>query len=342
MEGTLNNTHTDPQVQDPNPAPQGSPEPADPSTPPAPPAPSFDFKAADDETKLKAYNEMFGKNYKSLDEIFPPAPASKEELEAAAEEKRKTALAWAISSGKLSQEAIEKAVIAKSKTPRDIAKEVYASELREADPDISDEDIESGFQDFYHEDKDEKSAVRRAALKRMEKVANEYLVASTKDYDSVESEYEAEAASKQQYGNYTTSIKAIAKEIPKAIKVEVPYQSADGSTIDYSYDIPVDEKVIEAVRKDFLHENTFKFLGADAKAEDIKAEMISAIHGKLLPIVVAEVVRQDRANVEKEVLARLKNIPTTGQGSFTRTPPVGVPKTPIKHSYLEAASNNKR
>lgn len=338
MEGNQTNTHTPGQDTDTNLAVPPVAAPAE-NTPPAevtPPA--FDFKSADDQTKLKAYNEMFGTQFKSLDEIKPKEKEpTKEELEAAAAQKRQAALSWAITEGKLKQEDIEKAVLAKSKGARDIAFELHAKELREEDPEISEEDIESSFQDYYHEDKDEKSPLRRAALKRMEQLADSYRRENAGAYDSVEEEFESVQTTKAQYESYSNNIKAVAKELPKAVTIDVPFKSLDGSTLEFKYEVPVDEKVIEKIKKDFLNENTFKFLGANVKPEDVKEEMMTAIHGKLLPQIIAEVVRQDRENVQKEIRAKLKNIPATGQSTFVTPPPVGAPKQPIQHSHLLAA-----
>lgn len=344
MEGNQIETHTPEHAEGTTPPAATVPAPVDTNTPPAevtPPA--IDFKSADDTTKLKAYNDMFGTQFTSIEQIKPAPPKpTKEEIEAAAAQKRQEALSWAIAEGKLKQEDIEKAVLAKSKTTRDIAFELYAADLRNEDPDISEEDIKSSFEDYYHEDKDEKSPLRRAALKRMERLAESYRAENTSAYESVEGEYDKTLTSRAQYESYATNIKSVAKELPKAITIDVPYKSADGSTIEYKYEVPVDEKVMEKIRKDFLNENTFKFLGAEVKPEDVRDEMLTAIRGKMLPSIIAEVVRQDRENVTKEILARMKNIPSTGQEQFARTPPVGTPRQPIRHTSLLAASAGRR
>lgn len=343
MEENVQNTHTPGAVP---PADTATPAvtipPAEVSAATATPAPPVSLKDADDATKLKTYNEMFNTSYKTLAEAFPPAKPSKEEQEAAKEAKRKNALSWGIENGKLTPEQIEKAVLAKNKSSRDIAKELFAQELREEDVKISDEDIELRFQDYAHEDLDENDPLRKAALKRIEKTVQAYRATATQEYDGVEGEYDRAETTRERFGNYSTQVKALAKDLPKELTFSLPYKSIDGSELSFDVSFPIDDKTIEAVRKDFLNEGTYRAIGAhenDVKPEALQTEMQGAIYSRVFKEAVTHVAAQMIAHVEKDMQAKLKAVPATGQSRFVPQPQVTGTKEAPKHTEFTRTMN---
>lgn len=301
------------------------------------------FEGADEATKLKAINAISGKNYKTLEEAFPAEKPTKEQKEAAAEQKRKSALSWAIENDKLTSEKIEKAVLAKNKNSREIAKEVFAAELREEDKDISDNDIEARFQDYAHEDKEDSDPLRKAALKRIEKVADAYRADATRDYDGVEAEYDKAQTSVARFDGYSTQVKAIAKELPKELQFAIPFKSSmDGSETSFDVIFPVNDKVLEAVRKDFLNEGTYRAIGAhenEVKADAIKGEMEAAVYSRVFKEAATSIAQQVAAQTEKHVRATLKNIPATGESRFVPQPAATGSKEVPVHSEFRKRMN---
>ena len=305
------------------------------------------LKDADEATQLKAINDLLGTNYKSMAEARPAPKKSAEEIEAEKAEAKRKSLEWAIANGKVSQESIEKAAVLKAKAQRDVALDLFAEEYLEVNPQATREEAEESFKEFYQEHLDENNSTRVIAKKRMEKLVSEYVAENTKSIDSIDKEYEEHVTHEQKYGNYSSKVKGAIKAQPKEVKISVPYVAEDGVELDLEYSIPVDDKIIEAVKKEFSHENTFYALGAHENEVDetmLQTEVANAIRLRALETGIKEAFKQHAQRVEKDVIAREKNVRVTrADDGFIKRPfqAPQPPKQQIVHTFNNLAQQGK-
>lgn len=299
----------------------------------------------DEELQLKVINKVMGTSYKTLDEARPAPKKSNEEVEAEKTEKKRKALEWAISTGKVSQENIEKSAVLKAKAQREIALDLFTEEFTEVNPDASPKEIEDSFSDFYQEHLSDNSPTRAIAQKRMEKLVSNYVKENTRSVEDIETEYEAHITHEQRFSNFASKVKEAIKAQPKEFKISVPYVSADGTEMAAEYSIPVDDKTIESVKKEFSNENVYYALGAhenDVDGKTLADEISSTIELKMYKKGLAEAFRQHAEMAAKDTAARFKNIPVSGATNpFIKTKAPEPTKKPIEHTFNRLASQGK-
>ena len=101
-----------------------------------------------DDLILAKFNERNGTDYKSFDELKPksaPIVLTAEEIEKQKEERENKKIAWAITSGKVSEKKLKSYSI-DSNDPAKLVYAEFAAKKKEESPEISDEDIESAFE----------------------------------------------------------------------------------------------------------------------------------------------------------------------------------------------------
>ncbi len=344
------NTHNQDASTEQNPAPAAAPvsgtaAPAEQQeSSAAPAAPQFKIEELDEKEQLRALNKMLGTSYKSLDEAKPKAHKTPEDIEAEKSEKDRKALEWAIANGKVSKEQIEKAAVVKAKDKRTIAMDIFRDEYMEQNPKASAEEVEETFKDFYHEHAELTSPTRQVALRHLEKLAEDYISRETTPVDSIGQDYDNHVVSEQRFNGYTSKVKEAVKATPREVTIQVPYKSVDGTDVILDYKMPVDEKTIDAVRKEFAHENTFFALGAhenEVADGQLSSEISAAIEARTFKANFQNVLKEHGERIERDITAKLKAIPATGPSSFNvPKPPVDRGK-PIEHSHNRAASAGK-
>lgn len=274
----------------------------------------IDLKTIDDDTRLKLLNETLGTSYKTLGEAKPKIEKSKEEVEADKKAKTNKVIEWAFGTGKVTRDQYDLAIAEKSKNPRDIALALFAKEQREENAKITDEQINAEFSDFYREEEDMDSPLRKKALKLMDKTVNEYLKQVTGPIENIEADYDSYQSTEQKYTGYEKLVKTVASTLPKEILIALPYKGVDGTESTIEYKIPVEDSVIAAVRKEFANANTFYAIGADSKDikdADLATEMSAAIEARILRKAIPSILKQHEERVEQDMTAKLKNIPNT-------------------------------
>lgn len=336
MEGTQENTHTvaDTEQQ------QGAPASASPETTPA----MEDYSTADEATKLKVYNSMFGTNHTSLDEVIRKPKPTKAEIEAEEERERTEAMGWALSKGVIKREQIERAVAAKEKSDEQIAYELFEREIKDEDPKASPETIRALFDNHYHAEEEETSPVRKAALRQMQKVANAYRNEATAPYDGLLDAYRNDTASQKRYSGYTDTVKSTSAAIEPTFTYEYEVETPDGKTkVPYQFEIPAD--VREAVEAEFASDKVYQFIGADKTDVDpsmLKKEMNEAMLGRLLPNILQSFLKKNTEEVTKALTAHFKKIPSTGQPAIPGSAQPQTKKEPIRHGTAVSASRSGR
>lgn len=277
--------------------------------------PAFSFKDLDEKAKLKEINETLGTNFKSLDEAKPKAPAkTKEQLDAEKEANKAKALEWALGTNKIKKEEYDSAIVEKAKSPRQIALKLFTEELREDNPKITEAEAEEQFKDYYHEEAEEDSPLRKLGIKKMIKTAENYLKSSFGSLDTYEADYEAYTTSEANQENYGRQVKNVIEALPKELKFSVPYKGIDGTETQLEYIIPIEDADIKAAKKDFLTPEMYQILGADKEEvadKIIAGELESYIKTKRFNSIIAKIATEHGAKVEQDVLAKLKNIPAT-------------------------------
>lgn len=311
--------------------PESAPAPQNAAPIPAPPV-----EAENEETTfLKLYAKMTGKKIDSLDELKEkPKPLSKEEQEAADAAEKAEALEWGLGTGKITKEAYDKAIVARSKDKRAIALELYMQERREENPRLSNEEGEEDFREFYGENDEEGSPRQKMGLKQMNKIADAHL-AQFNDIDSLPEGYKSYKAGEEKYKAHVKSWKSVAKELPKELDITVPYTTVEGTTMNLTTKVPVDQKVVDRILQEYTgrgSENIFsdKDNTPENIAQVLNYHLESRVLKQALPAIFADLVQQ----AETDVMARVKNARQPGQ-SFG-APPLDAPvvKTPPKHTSL--------
>lgn len=283
---------------------------------------TISFKDLDEKTKLKEINEALGTTYKTLEEARPKVVKSKEEVEAEKETRKQKSLEWALGTGKIKKEDYEKSIVLKSKTTRDIALQVFTEELRDEDPKITSEEASERFKDYYREEEDENSPLRKRSVKDMERVASNYLKTHTSAVDTLDTEYEAFEVAEQRATQYGQKVKSVVEEMPKELSFSVPYVGMDGKEVQLEYKYPLSESDIKAIKKDFLTAEMYKALGADAndvKDSDLAEEISDYISNKRRKDILLKIVEEHGAKVAKDVEAHYRAIPNTVANPITGT-----------------------
>lgn len=298
----------------------------------------------DDEAALKEFNKRFGTKFTSLDDLKPPVVKTEAEILAEKAARKDKSLEWALSSGKITRAAYEKAIAEKAKPVREIALSVFANELREVDPKISEDEIEERFKDEYREEEDENSPLRKLANKRMEKVANSYLSEISSGVDSIETDFEAHEATTQRLEGYGRQIKAVAEALPKELSFKFPFTNADGSVVELEYKVPIDDATAKAVRKEFLSAEMYHAVGADKsdlKDKVYEAEMLASIKLKMYDNVITNLVTTHGEEVERRTIATMKAVPATTLPLAAQTVNTGEKTTKVPDYPLLRAAQKK-
>lgn len=277
-----------------------------------------------DEEFLEAFNKRAGTKYKSLDELKPKAAKSKEDIEKEEAQFKNDALTWSIENGKITREAYDKALVDKSKSPREIALAVFTAQLQEEDKAITSDEAEQIFSDTFHEDKaDDKDRQKLYATgqKQIEKIAKDYLKSNYSAVDEIENEYKNSMSDKQKFTGYTDFVKDQFSTLAKSGEFEFEFDGEDGKKVGAKVNIDFDEKDVEAVKKQFLKQDMYYALEAN-KSELSPKQMQEAIafhlKAKTFDKAVAQAAKKASESTFIETMAYLKGIkenpvPTTVQ-----------------------------
>jgi hypothetical protein len=321
-------------VTDTPPAQQAAPKTDNPPAvdPPVPEAAKVNLDELSDDDFLELYQKRTGKKAKSLDDLKePPKPPTKEELEAAAEREQTESLEWALSTGKVKREDYDKAVVAKQKDNRTIALALFTEELQAEDKNITPEECEERFGEFYAEAEDENSWKRIRAIKQMNKVADEYR-AQFSAIDNLPEEYRAERTATQLKANYAKGIKEIIKASPKEISFPIPYTNVDGSETTLEYKVPVPEKIFKQVTELLTSDGMENGKLGTSKPDYVAAEVAWQVRARMIDEAVPVIMAEHAKKVEEDLMVNLKNARNPQQSLAQR--PAEAPKTTPNHDAV--------
>lgn len=292
-----------------------------------------------DEEVTALLEKRTGRKFASLDELRePPKAPTKEELEALEVKERTEALEWALGTDKIKKDFYDKSITDKSKSKREIALHLFTQELQGENKDLTAEECEELFSDFYAEGEDEKSWKHIKGAKEMNALADNYL-SQYASVDKLPEEYRAYKTTAEKQKTYNKQIKSLVKEIPAELSFKVPYETIDGGTAELEYKVPVDESVISKLTAEFTTPQIFSSL-SEEKPERILTELNfltrSRMMDKAIPVIMAEHAKR----VEMDVMAKLKNARNPQQNILgQQTAPTGARTAPPEHKGIKAKMN---
>ena len=321
-------------VAEPNPAepPAQAAPPADPGTAPAEKASgTVNLDELSDEDFLKLYEKRVGVKAKSLDELKPaPQPLSKEEQEALEAKEVNESLEWAFATEKIKKDFYDKAVVARSKDKRAIALELFSADLMAEDEDLTVEDCEERFKEFYCEEEPESSWRRKKATAQMNAVADTYL-SQFSDIDNITPQYRDYKSAVEKQKAYNKQVSAVAKELPKDVSFKIPYVSVDGAKSELEYKVPVDESVIPKLVKEFTADGMEGAFGDNPKPEAIASELTYHIRARMIEKAIPVIMAKHAEKVEEDIMMKLKNARNPYQPIGGQVAGTAAPKTPPSH-----------
>ena len=273
--------------------------------PPPPPA-VVNYEDMPEDEFLKLYEKRTGKKAKSLDDLKdPPKPSTAEELQAQALKEQTEALEWAWESNKVTKELYDKSIADKSRSKREIALSLFTKELKEEDKDLTPEECEERFKDFYHEGEDETSWLFKKGVKDINAAADNYL-AQYSVIDKLPEEYREVKTLAARQKAFAKQVNEIVKEVPKTLKFTYPTgEELDGKPVQFEYDIPVDDKVTAQIAKELVASGNPKMWDADP--EIIRKEVEYHVFARNRDTIIPKLLADHAIKVAEEVEMRFRN-----------------------------------
>lgn len=281
--------------------------------------PAEGVKVQTDEELLQEFNKRFKTEYKSPDDLKPKAAKSKEDIEAENLAFKNEALQWALGTKRIDKDKYEKAIVDKSKNHRDIALSLFAAGLKEEDPKITDEEVEELFKDAHHEEQEEGSRLYAIGQNKIKVAAENFLNSSYGDQDNYEADYKSFLSNEERFGNYNKQVKTTLDAIGKEHKLTVEYVHATGTKENIDIPYTVDDKDIQAVRKQMQSGDMFFSLTGNEKEvteKDITNAFNYHLKARIFDKVIADVAKNSADQGAMAALAAYKGIKPDQQASI--------------------------
>jgi len=310
--------------------------------------PKFNSDELSDEEKDELLAKLTGGKIKSRAELEPKVEKTAEEIAKEKEDKKKEALAWGIDSGKIKMDEYDKAVLAKSKSDREIALQLFTAEEMAEDKDLKPEEAEQMLMDAYHEG-DEESKLFKVGQKEIKKLADAYRKETAAAVDGIDQEYEQHTQIISQFKAYKGQVKKVAAELPKEVTFNFDYEplnkELDGAKSTLKFSVPVDEKAINKIISDYSSENNFALRNtlSNGKIDEkkISEEMSYHLKAMMFDKAIPELLKQNAEQVEKLLLVQLGNKRNPTQSLNNGQQPVArAPQKQNTYANLNAAIRN--
>ncbi len=297
--------------------------------------PKINLDEVGDEEFLELYKKRTGRSAESIDELkAPPKAPTQAEIEAAAERERTESLEWALGTQAITRDQYEKSIAERSKSKRDIAYALFAAEAKVEDKDITPEETEDRFRDFYGENEEPNSWKYKKGQALMNSVADNHL-SQYSDVDSLPEKYREFKTTTERHKGYTKLVNKAAKELPKELTFTIEHTGADGAKIPLEYKIPVEDKILAQVVREYANPSIGDSLGDKATPEFITKELDYHVRGRMLDQIIPILLEKHGEKVEELLMVKIKNIPNPGQpplGQQQQTS--GQTKTPPSHAEV--------
>lgn len=164
----------------------------------------------------------------------------------------------------------------------------------------------------------------------MNAVADNYL-AQFNVVDNLPEEYRSFKTSTEALKNFGTQIRAAAKEVPENITYKIPYTSGTGETLEFEYNIPVDQKILATITKELHNPATMEYF-SQSKPEAIAKEINFLVKARMQEAIIPVLLEQHGEKVAEDMLMSLKNARNPQQPLTGAFMPSGAAKTPPPHT----------
>jgi hypothetical protein len=291
-----------------------------------------------DEELEEIYNKRIGSK-KTTPKVL--TAQEKEELE---KQEETEGIEWAFGTGKIKKDFYDKALVEKSKSKREIALNLFTAELQAEGKNITPEECEEMFRDFYAEEEDEKSWKRKKGLKEINSIADNYL-AQYKDLDGITENYRAYKTTAEKQKVYNAQVRSIAKEVPAEISYDIPLKIAEkayakfgfkpsgDAAANFAFKVKVDEKTMTQLIKEFTTPEMFAGMG-EAKPEAIAQEFNFLARARMMDSIIASIVEQTADHVSEDIFVSLKNSRGVQQPLGSETIKPVAQKAPPSHKAV--------
>jgi len=179
---------------------------------------SVDEDDIDTEKLLKALSKVTGRTISSLEELeVPKQELTKEQLEKRAQERETAKMEFGLKNKIISKDQIE-SFLSDKNNPTEVAYSVYATNIKDLNPELTDKQIRERFEERYSLNEDEDSVEFKAGQGELNLIAKTAIERNHSDYLSLESKYAAFEQSQTKEAERKASILKKAPQFRNDIK----------------------------------------------------------------------------------------------------------------------------
>jgi hypothetical protein len=245
-----------------------------------------------DEDLLAILKER-GVDASSLEDLKAPVTLTPEQQEEKKAQVREKAIQNGLTSGLFTAKELQEFNVTTAKPARDIAFELFANDQKRRDASVTDEDIADRFAEKYGENLPDDSWLKKEGQDAMEHLKQAYISNRFAKINNAEGVYEQSQQVTKAAQTYKTSVDNIFNTLDKEYKTS--FQDANpkgGADIieEFSYVYSADE--MEAVKKQFLTEDSFRMLGTgELDPQRLKISIELALKGMAFDKIVKGISR---------------------------------------------------
>lgn len=285
-----------------------------------------------DEELLRIVSERTGRQLTSLDELNQPEPSrelTEEERRQEEERIRNEAIAYGISNKLFTRKDLEAYLTDKSKSPRDVAFAVFAQQMREVAPGVTDEELSDQFATWAHEHEEEGHPLRKIKEAEMQRMHSSYLNENYGTILQIDQRYVQDQQVLSEGQQYGQTISRLFGDLTDGTK---PYEMtfSVGTLGDYKYEVSAE--TLNTIKDQYLNADTFRALGEKAKDSKLLSEMIkNAIIAKDVNKIIHRVAEAHKAKAllavaaerhgvlpQRPIESQQNNSPQSGLGKFSQ------------------------
>lgn len=304
-----------PVVASETPQPEAITQPANASQEPsATMVPNFDELS--DEQRNEWLAKLTKGKIKSIEDLTPAAPPvqkTREELEREEEEERNEAISHAFSSGKIKKDDYDRAVSTRSKSEREIAFDLFASDVKAFDKDLTSEEISLLFSEQFGENESEGSLKYKRGQAEIQRIAQNHLAQFPTAEQMVE-DFRMQKKAEYNKSQLGKMVDQAFETISDNMAFKFKYKNASEADTEVDLSYAIDEADLKSIKRD-AKKNIVGFytqLGVDIKdvkeadlLDAINTDLKSKLFDKIVPTIAALAAEKGRMDTE----AIHKNIP---------------------------------
>lgn len=277
-----------------------------------------------DDEKLKKALKKRGIEVDDIEDLKKKEPAKQltpEEQEQADKEFRENAIKFALNQKdtKIKSADITAYQLDAAKTPRELVYPVITANWKKEDPDLTAEQLEERFAEYYLENKPEDDWMRKERTNFMAAQANAILQNKHANVLGIEGAYANHVETVELATNYNKQVEKIIKTFPLTNKFEIEVDLEGGKKEKMEYTFEFSKDSITAIKDHLLSEEQFDKLGR-AKPND--ATLTAVIRNTLIEKELQKIVTTvARSHANKMIIAnkagRKGVIPASGGDGTT-------------------------